>query len=61
MVEQMWINVIAFDGDYMKGYLINEPNEFNIVKVVNYFEIPLNEINDLLFAITPAQKKPKRI
>lgn len=27
MVEQMWINDIAFDGAYVKGYLINEPNK----------------------------------
>lgn len=59
IVEQMWINEIDFDGDYVKGYLINEPNELTNVKVGDYVEIPLSEISDWLFAITPTQKKPK--
>ncbi|WP_426277316.1 DUF2314 domain-containing protein [Chryseobacterium sp. S-02] len=57
IVEHMWINDIDFDGDYVKGYLINEPNNLTTIKAGDYFEIPLNEISDWLFAITPTVKK----
>ena len=57
IIEHMWINDIDFDGDYVKGYLINEPNELTNIQVGDYVEVPLNEISDWLFAITPATKK----
>lgn len=57
IVEHMWINDIDFDGDYVKGYLINNPNNLTSIKEGDYFEIPLNEISDWLFAITPTVKK----
>lgn len=58
IVEHMWINDIDFDGDHVKGYLINEPNDLTNLQPGDYFEIPLNEISDWLFAITPSVKKP---
>lgn len=57
IVEHMWINEIDFDGDHIKGYLINEPNELTNIQVGDYVEVPLNEISDWLFAITPSTKK----
>lgn len=57
IVEHMWINDIDFDGDNVKGYLINEPNELTNIEVGDYVEVPLNEISDWLFAITPSTKK----
>ncbi|MDY0930556.1 MULTISPECIES: DUF2314 domain-containing protein [Chryseobacterium] len=59
IVEHMWINDINFDGDTVSGYLINEPNDLTTIQPGDYFEIPLNEISDWLFAITPMQKKAK--
>ncbi len=59
IVEHMWINEIDFDGDHVKGYLINEPNNLTNIQAGDYFEIPLNEISDWLFTITPTAKKPK--
>lgn len=59
IVEQMWINEIDFDGDNVKGYLINEPNELTNIEVGDFVEVPLHEISDWLFAITPNVKKPK--
>lgn len=59
IVEHMWINDIDFDGDHVKGYLINEPNDLTNIQPGDYFEIPLNEISDWLFAITPTEKKSK--
>ncbi|MFP3831871.1 DUF2314 domain-containing protein [Chryseobacterium sp. SIMBA_028] len=59
IVEHMWINDINFDGDTVKGYLINEPNDLKSVEVGGYFEIPLTDISDWLFAITPSVQKPK--
>nr|WP_315033609.1 DUF2314 domain-containing protein [uncultured Chryseobacterium sp.] len=57
--EHMWINEVFFDGDVVKGYLINEPNTLKNIQVGDYVEIPLNEISDWLFAITPNVQKPK--
>lgn len=59
IVEHMWINDINFDGDTVKGYLINEPYDIKNVQVGDYFEIPLAHISDWLFAITPSVQKPK--
>ncbi|MET3036954.1 DUF2314 domain-containing protein [Chryseobacterium sp. NRRL B-14859] len=59
IVEHMWINDVNFDGENVKGYLINEPNNLTQVKAGDYFEIPLREISDWLFAITPSVKKSK--
>lgn len=58
-VEHMWINEIDFDGDTVSGFLMNEPNNLTNIQPGDYFEIPLNEISDWLFAITPAVQKPK--
>jgi len=59
IVEHMWINEIDFNGDTVKGHLINEPNNLTGIKAGDYFEIPLNEISDWLFATTPTVKKRK--
>lgn len=57
ITEHMWINDIDFDGDCVKGYLINEPNDLTNIQVADYVDVPLNEISDWLFAISPATKK----
>jgi len=59
IVEHMWINDIDFDGEHVKGYLINEPNELTNIQPGDYFEIPLNEISDWLFAMAQPEKKSK--
>lgn len=59
IVEHMWINEINFDGDYVKGYLINQPNELTNIQVGDYVEVPLNEISDWLFATHQKAKKSK--
>lgn len=33
IVEHMWINDINFDGDLIKGYLINKPNKLTNIEV----------------------------
>ncbi|AZA80022.1 DUF2314 domain-containing protein [Chryseobacterium sp. G0186] len=59
IVEHMWINDVSFDGDTVKGYLINEPNDLRNIQVGDYVEIPLTNISDWLFAIIPNVQKPK--
>lgn len=59
LAEHMWINEISFDGDHIKGYLINEPNSLKNIQVGDYVEIPLKHLTDWLFAITPSTPKPK--
>lgn len=57
-VEHMWINEIDFDGDIVRGYLINEPNQLTNIQVGDYVEVPLNKISDWLFALPSNEKKP---
>lgn len=59
VVEHMWINDIDFDGDNVKGYLINEPNDVTNIQVGDYVEVPLHEISDWIFAIPSTEKKSK--
>nr|WP_199000315.1 DUF2314 domain-containing protein [Flavobacterium sp. ASV13] len=49
-VEHMWINDIEFDGETIKGILINTPNELTNIDNGDHVEIPLNQISDWLFA-----------
>ncbi len=58
MVEHMWINEIDFDGDHIRGVLINQPNDITHIQVGDPVEVPLEEISDWLFAIYPS-KQPK--
>lgn len=50
VVEHMWINEIAFDGDTISGVLINDPNELTNVKNGDVVEVPLAQISDWLFS-----------
>lgn len=59
IVEHMWLNEIDFDGDLVKGILINQPNDLTNIEVGDYVDVPLNEISDWLFAMTPMTPKPK--
>jgi len=49
VVEHMWINEINFDGEKIKGILVNDPNELTNVSNGEYVEIPANQISDWLF------------
>jgi ankyrin repeat protein len=46
----MWINEINFDGEKIKGILVNDPNDLTNVSNGDYVEIPINQISDWLFA-----------
>lgn len=50
IVEHMWINDLDFDGDTIKGVLINEPNELTNVKNGDSVEVPLSQVSDWLFS-----------
>ncbi|OXA93221.1 DUF2314 domain-containing protein [Flavobacterium hercynium] len=50
IVEHMWINEINFDGEKIKGILVNDPNDLTNVSNGDYVEIPINQISDWLFA-----------
>ncbi len=51
IVEHMWINNVYFDGETIKGELINEPNELTNVKNGDWVSKKVSEISDWLFAI----------
>ncbi|MFB6366318.1 DUF2314 domain-containing protein [Paenibacillus elgii] len=48
-VEHMWVNEIDFDGENIKGILINEPNLLTNIKVEDTVIVPLSQISDWLF------------
>lgn len=57
VVEHMWINEVNFDGDRIKGRLINQPNELTNINVGDDVEVALNEISDWLFAMPQTRKQ----
>lgn len=51
-VEHMWLNDIDFDGRYVSGTLLNEPNWIKSVKKGDRVRVPLKEIGDWMYAIS---------
>jgi uncharacterized protein YegJ (DUF2314 family) len=56
-VEHMWINDIAFDGEQIRGVLINNPDVLTNIQNGDEVAVPLNQISDWLFAIEGAAPK----
>lgn len=56
MVEHMWINDIQFDGNNVKGTLINSPHELTNIANGDFVNVPLNQISDWLFATYSSEK-----
>ena len=50
MIEHMWISEIDFDGENIRGVLINDPNRLTNVQNGDNIEIPLEQLSDWLFA-----------
>jgi len=50
-VEHMWIGEVDFDGQYVQGELLNNPNWLTSVKAGDAARIPLGEISDWMYAI----------
>lgn len=50
IVEHMWINNIVFNGEEIKGTLINTPNELTNIENGDEVTIPLTQISDWLFS-----------
>ncbi|MCV9928716.1 DUF2314 domain-containing protein [Flavobacterium sp. LS1R49] len=51
IVEHMWINDIDFDGELVRGILINAPDELTNIENGDAVAVPLSQISDWLFAI----------
>jgi uncharacterized protein len=51
-VEHMWISEIDFDGQFVTGVLLNSPNWLTTVKAGDPARIPLDSINDWMYAIS---------
>lgn len=56
IVEYMWINDVQFDGNTVKGILINSPSELTNIANGDFINVPLNQISDWLFASYNNQK-----
>lgn len=50
MVEHMWINEVTFDGEIIRGVLLNEPNQLTNVSRGEQVAIPLSHLSDWLFS-----------
>lgn len=50
-VEHMWLNDVDFDGRFVTGVLLNNPNWLKSVKASDQARIPLAEIGDWLYVI----------
>lgn len=49
IVEHMWINDVNFDGETIKGVLLNDPNQLTNVSRGQDVEVPIARISDWLF------------
>lgn len=50
IVEHMWVGEIDFNGDVIRGVLINTPNELTNVKNGDDIVVPLSQLSDWLFS-----------
>lgn len=51
-VEQMWISDIEFDGQVIRGELLNSPNWLKSVKAGDQVETSISELSDWMYAIS---------
>jgi len=49
--EQMWLNEIDFDGRFVSGTLLNDPNWLKSVKAGDYARFTLDQITDWMYVI----------
>ena len=49
LVEYMWINDVAFDGDTVSGTLLNDPEAFHSVQSGDVVQVPFAQVSDWLF------------
>ncbi len=50
-VEHMWLGEVDFDGEYVSGVLLNDPNWLTSVKAGDSARLPLHQISDWMYAI----------
>lgn len=51
LIEHMWINEVGFDGDYVYGTLVNDPNQLTNIENGDPVRVPLTHLSDWLFCI----------
>ncbi len=49
--EHMWLSEIDFDGQFISGELLNEPNWLKSVSAGDSVRIPLNQLSDWMYVI----------
>ncbi len=57
IVEHMWINEVYFDGNHVKGVLVNNPKALTNYKIGDVIKVPLAQISDWMFCITEQNSK----
>lgn len=50
-VEHMWLGDVGFDGEFVTGMLMNEPNQVTSIKQGDEARIPLAGISDWMYAV----------
>ena len=51
VVEHMWIDQVMFDGETIKGELVNDPNQLTNVKQGDSVSITISEISDWMISL----------
>lgn len=51
-VEHMWVSDVDFDGEFVSGVLLNEPNWLKSVKQGDSARVPVGQISDWMYAIS---------
>lgn len=49
-VEHMWVNEVEFDGETIRGVLVNQPNSLTNIANGDRVEVPLSQLSDWLFS-----------
>jgi uncharacterized protein YegJ (DUF2314 family) len=50
-VEYMWLFHVDFDGEFVSGDLVNEPNRLTSVKAGDAVRVPLDRISDWMYVM----------
>lgn len=50
-VEQMWLNEIDFDGQFVSGILLNDPNWLKSIKMGDSARFTLDQITDWMYVV----------
>ncbi len=57
IIEHMWINEVYYDGEFIYGVLINEPQDISNIRMGDQVCAPLDQLSDWMFAIAEGDEE----